>query len=345
MDKEIRMFAKNTWTVLLVIASASLVACQGENTFRRQANPYGEYESLAQNGLPYDQNIRPVPKPSDEVPFTQTPACTDPFAMTVTDSNGKPLTRGQDKRYTLEFSENQEKSVTVKVESRLPEGRGWDIRPVDSPCGTECFTKVDKKNNQATYKFTWKPTKAARVQNPFLVLRYDFMLDSRCQPRADEVFNLSVKDGKSEPVVSFPGLQPQPIKFGESFQFTIKIDDPAATKDKAPDIESITFKKEGDSFNAKDAVDCKNKGMEVPGADGKTAWAFECSFESRRVKFSDAEMKSLAGSGKTVTASFAVKAQSNATKEFSDITNAFVQITFEKIVTATGGKTAQGDKK
>lgn len=321
------MFTKNTWIVSLVLSSALLSACQGENTFTRQSDPYPEYTHLYDNAQSYNAN-RPAPNKAVPVDVKQTPACNEPFKMTIEDS--------KDAGKTLEFVAGVEKSVLIKVESRLEPDRKWDVSAVITPC-PECFTPVEKTASSATYKFTWKPTQAPAIQDQFLVLRYNFLMDVRCQHAPDrEIIALIVKpSATNEPVVTFPGLQTKPVVFGgEPVKVVIQVTDPKGTSEKAPDLTAITYRIDDVPVKTSkvsiNALDCQKKGSEIQTSDGQQAWAFDCAFEPKLL-FKNSQVKKLSGSGKTVTAEFSVQAKSKATKLYSDISTAKLQVMFEKV--------------
>lgn len=318
------MFTKNTWIVSLVLSSALLTACQGENTFTRNSDPYPQHKALYESAQPYDAG-RPTPDKSIPVPVQQTQGCTEPFKMTIEGS--------KDNGQTLEFVAGVEKSVTIKVESRLPSDRKWDVRPVITPCA-DCFSTVEKNASSATYKFKWKPKQALLIQDQYLVLRYDFLMDVRCQNSpANPNIALIVKASESnEPAVSISGLPSKPIVFGsEPVKVVLQITDPKGSSKKAPDVDSISYKFDGAAVNSKiSALDCEDKGTEVQTTDGQQAWAFNCSLETKSL-VSQKQLNKLSGSGKTVEAEVSVKAQSKATKLYSEVSTAKLQVLFEKI--------------
>ncbi|MBX3021970.1 MAG: hypothetical protein KF799_09865 [Bdellovibrionales bacterium] len=318
------MFTKNILALVLLGVAVLLTACQGENTFRRPSNPYSEYQHVYDDSLAYDVNNRPKPQVANPTPYIQTPACTEPFKMTIEGS--------KDGGKSVEFVQNKQKSITITVESRIEADRQWDVRPMVSPC-ENCFKTVSKTQDKAEYKFTWKPGKIGKFQDQFLVLRYDYLMDTRCTNASpNQQIALIITDGKvQEPSVAFSEIKSEGLKFGDSFKFQIKISDTEGSVEKAPDVAAITYMIDGKKISSKAQapVDCEKNGelLETPGE--APTWVFQCAFESRLIGLTAAQIKKLSGSGKTVVASFKVKAQSNASSLVGSA-SAEVPVLFEK---------------
>lgn len=172
MDKEIQMFNKIALSALLVCGTAALTAC-GEGALKRESNPTAAYED---NVLQNTQAWNPASYAEQEAK-RQAEAlkpCGNPFTLAIEGERAKIAT----------FTEEKEKTITIKVTSTLEEGMPWDLKLVVSPCkDNNCFKQVSKSQQEGVYTFTYTPDKLALKNDQafdFLQFKYEWNLENRC---------------------------------------------------------------------------------------------------------------------------------------------------------------------
>ncbi len=276
----------------LVISSALLSACQGQNPFKRESNPVKNYpHSMESGNQPYVPGQKPAvaPKgPSVDAGKVApaAPPCFEPVKIEVDPNHGNLL---------LKFSEETETSYNLKITLNGPQAAKGEVK-ADRPENSE-FRLIARQDNTLTYKFTWKPAKGEAAQTPAETLIVG--LDGQPAPGACAgaknrlTLNVVVSKAGNVPSVSFQEVK-EKISYGDKFDFKVIVDDSTASKAKTP---TISF--EGSAALYK---------CEESKALSETKYEFLCHFDSTALK----GVEKMLNSGKEASTSFSVTATSRA---------------------------------
>jgi hypothetical protein len=331
MDKEIQMVVKGT--AALIACALVLVACQGQNVFKRESDPTRAYN--LQDTVPY--NAEKAHQDQIRRAEQLKKPCGIPFTLSVYEKDAKG-NRLEEQGQSAVFREGQEKTIFIeatKIDGMLDSDQAWDVKPVAGPCPLDkCFQLAGKSDKTATYKFTWKAAQNAADagDRAVLTLQYIWPVRVNCSsvPVTDKI-SLFVKKGSDQgPVITFPGLQSE-AKFGDNFKFAVQIDDASAK------AKFVATPDEAGTVDGKPAVDCTATGRVVETAGSQKASVFDCTFDTRALP--NEQIKDLIGSGKSMTAVFSIKA-ANATANTTAtgrVNVKFERVDFPKAQTAVPG--------
>lgn len=307
----------------LFIASVLLTACQGQNPFKRQSDPTKKYpHTMESSNRPYVPGQKPAGTPKGAgtdggKPVAVEIPCFDPVKIEVEPDHGNLL---------LKFAEETESSYNLKITLKGPNALTGKII-ANNPEDSELILTA-RQDNVYVYKFTWKPAKGASASK---ATEMSVGLDGEpakgaCANAKNRLaMSLVVSKTNDTPSVSFSGIK-EKIKFGESFDFNVIVDDPTASKGKTPVIKSIKFSEAKGSavLDGTAAVtSCDENKVLSP-----TKYEFVCRFDSNLIK----GVEKLLSTGKQGVTSFTVTA---ASKDgvLSAPTPQKIKVVFEKIET------------
>ena len=276
-----------------LIPALILIGCQGQHGFKRETNPTKDYQSAINESRPWQKNM---PREAKQDPsINDQNVCPPPFTLAVPAAEGNRV---------LTFHEGSESDYIVNV---LPQTNYPYTVSYDLPAGA----KVREITRNRQYQITWRPGVG---KTRITVATFNFTspeLQKRCGVSApfSESVNLLVNPDDGAPVLTVTPPPATPIKFGDTFQFQIRIVDPAATKDQPPVWTDITsnVKSNAEStmrtLGAKEAVDCKREGTAV----SDRTWVYDCAFTSSLIKNPPLD------SGEAINAVFYIKGKSQRT--------------------------------
>lgn len=313
--------------VTMTLVAGLTTGCS--DPFKRTSNPVEDYKGVLDESQKYDPYKAPVKVVN---PDNTQKVCMGAFDVSIVGDRAASL---------MVFTEDVSASYKIVVRSYLGDDFQITAADTDMPKGASLKQVDNAKNitdkNIKTYEFAWQPKKSNSETARFeiLALRYSSSYYKANCGTTDvrERLTLAVLT-TAEGVLVNAILPPTKITWGESFDFTIEVNDPASNATSAPTIavgfnSSITnaeLAPEKQILNASKSVTCAKQARLKEG----TTWIFDCKFDTAKVEKSS----TFKDSGLSIESAFHIVATSGRKgrdgAEKSEATPAYVQLDFPK---------------